>query len=775
MTAAGTTAPEQPAGARDRAARGFRVGPRVRALAQESAVVVVLLALPQLLVLLGYYRGDISPQFDFLGSYSTEAFAWWRDGGFFDPPQWMPYTWGGYPSGTALQSSAWYLPVGIAAELTDYSVRVAAVVQALHVVLGALGMYVLARRMRLGRVAASLGLVAWSFAPGFFANAQHVDIVRGYAWVPWVLLVLSPAWPWRRWWSVPVAALLLWQVLIGIYPGMVVAFVYVGLAWVIAHQVWLRPRPTAYLVPLAATVGLAGMMACLKFLPALAVRDAVEPAGPDASVFGLGILGTVFFPYDGENLPTDMSLRSYFLPAACVVLLALVPWRDRRTRPALVTALACLVVSLPLWPWFRLLGELPGFDLSRFRFSDYRPVLLACLVLLALWGLSDTLRRDALARRSGEVATLSWRRWPVLVTLGAVLAFAAAVGQVAGFTAPRWSTPWTILLASAVVVAGLAAVGSPRWRVAAPDGRVLAAVLVALTLVSGTDWAFSTTRPWRAERVVAEVETWGTTSDALIAQRADPGTAAASAVLPGERRPARTALTDDPVPVVEYQKRWNTSYYTGLASVGGYSNLKGNAAFEAAMRAFQDPATTVDARALYTAPGFVVASDGGLPPLEVMDACATSTACGRDLTVEAAGYRPGELRYRVAGSGGTVLLNEAYYRGWQVQACTDGGTCSDVPVRMGPAGVIEAELPAGDLTLTARYVTPGLTSAWLLFWAGLAGSALWAVGAALLGRRRRRQEDAAPGAPAPGAPESGVDAPASGAGDGPRADAAWRR
>ncbi|MET0434562.1 MAG: hypothetical protein ABW025_10375, partial [Cellulomonas sp.] len=701
------------------ARRRPRVSPRVRSRVQEAAVVAVLLALPQLLVLLGYYRGDISPQFDFLGSYSTEAFAWWRDGSFFDPQQWMPYTWGGYPSATALQSSAWYLPVGLASAVTDYSVRVAAAVQALHVVLGALGMYVLARRMRLGRVAASLGLVAWSFAPGFFANAQHVDIVRGYAWAPWVLLLLSPAWPWRRWWSVPVATLLLWQVLVGIYPGMVVAFVYVGLVWVVAHQIWSRPRVTAYLLPLAVTVLLAVLLACLKFLPALSVRESVEPAGPDASVFGLGILGTVFFPYDGSNLPTDMSLRSYFLPAAVVALLALVPWRDRGTRAPLLTAVACLLVSLPSWPWFRLLGDLPGFDLSRFRFSDYRPILLACVVLLALRGLADTLRRDAAARRDGTVATLSWRRWPALVVLLAVLAFAAAVGQVTGFTAPRWSTPWTILLASAVVVAGLAAVGSPRWRVAVPDGRVLAAVLVALTLVSGTDWAFSTTRPWRAERAVAEAETWGTTSDVLIARRAEPAAVAQSAVIPAAQRPARTPLTDDPVPVVEYQKRWNTSYYTGIASVGGYSNLKGNAAFEEAMAAFQDPRTTVDARALYAAPGIVVATDGGLPTADEVEACATTGACGRDLAVQPVGYRPGELTYRVSGSGGTVLLNEAYYRGWEARACPDDGACADVPLQRGPAGVVEAELPAGPSTLTLRYVTPGLELSWALFWAGL--------------------------------------------------------
>ena len=60
--------------------------PRIR----EVLVVASLLIALQTLVFGGFLSGAIIPQFDFMGGYNTEAFAWWRDGGFVAPTQWMP-------------------------------------------------------------------------------------------------------------------------------------------------------------------------------------------------------------------------------------------------------------------------------------------------------------------------------------------------------------------------------------------------------------------------------------------------------------------------------------------------------------------------------------------------------------------------------------------------------------------------------------------------------------------------------------------------------------
>ncbi|WP_273654160.1 hypothetical protein [Cellulomonas fimi] len=733
--------------------RSPRVSARTRALASEAAVVVGLLVLLELLVLGGWLAGSVSPQFDFLGGYNAEAFAWWTDGGFFHPLEWMPYAWGGYPQAVAVQGSTWYLPVGLAAAVSDFTIRTAAVVQALHVAFGALGFYVLARRWDLGRATATLALVAGFFAPGYFANAQHVDIVRGYAWAPWVLLVLSTAWPWRRWWGVPLAALVLWQAVVGMYPGMVLGYAYAGAAWVVLTQVLLRPRLRDYLVPLAAAGVAAGMLAMLKFLPAVAVRGSGE-AGVEFSEFDLGILGTVFFPYDGENLPMDMSMRSYFLPATVVALLAVVPWRDARARVAAGTAAVCALLALPVFPWFDELAALPGFDLSRFRSNDFKPVLLAAVVVLALLGLSRAVRSDALRRMSGDALHLAWRRPWVVAALACLLVGAAGVGAVAGFTVTRWVPPWTILATAAVVVVVLVGVGSPRWRALVPDARLVAGVLVALTVVSGTAWAFSTTRPWRAERVAAETGTWGRTTDDMVASRGEAVADGRSAVVPSDRRPARTPLTQEPVPIIESQNMWNDAYWTGVAAVGGYTNLKGSEAFTRAFTSFQDPATTVDARAWYAAPGVLLAADpDDVPDPADVDACAQDGDCGPGTTATAAGYEPGHLRYEVSTTGGPVQLNEAWYPGWEVRACPAGSDdgCVEPATEPSATGTIATELPAGDWVVDVDYRTPGLRTAWTLFWAAVGGLVLWAASVVLLRRRRPRTREAVP------APETAPD------------------
>lgn len=722
---------------------------RVQTALPEVAVVVGLLVLLEMLLFYGYFKGFAGPQFDFLGTYNTEAFTWWHDGGFFDPPAWVPYTWGGYPSAISLQNASWYLPVGVVAELVEYDLHIASMLHALHVAAGALGVYVLARAWGLGRLTATLGLVAGFFAPGFYANAQHVDIVRGYAWAPWLLLLLSPAWPWRRWWAVPAATFLLWQALVGVYPGMLVAFVYVGAVWVIAAQLFLRPRLRDFLLPLAGSGVLALLLAMLKFLPAIALRGTGSPSGAEDSAFDLGILGTVFFPYDGANLPTDMSMRSFFIPATCMALLALVPWRDRRTWVLAATGLTAAALSLPIWPWFDLVGELPGLSLSRFRASDFRPFLLLSVVLLALLGLSATLRAAAVRRAEGRPWQLAPGRWGAVAYLAGLLVVAAALGEGRDFGWERWTPAWTILLAAAFGVALLLGLGLRRWGVTAPDTRVVAAGLVLLTVVSGTAWAYSTTRPWLAQRIAVEQETWGERVEELIDEREDPAEAEEHAFAANDQRPARDPLTLDPVPVVEFQKQWNSAYYTGSAAVGGYTNLKGNEAFDRAMGAFQDETTADDALAFYAAPGIAVA----VPPDEIpdeadVDRCVSEGTCGDGVTVTPREYAPGHFVYEVTAPAATVLqLNESSYPGWSGEVCAPaGGECQEVELEQAAMGNIAVEVPAGTWTVELDYTTPQLDRAWQLFWAGIGLTLLWTAVAVLgaVRRARRTESDPAP-------------------------------
>src|SRR5690606_18757195 len=104
-----------------------------RGTAREWWLVAALLLAQQVVFFAGYWTGAVTPPWDFYGSYTGEAFAWWADGSFFDPPAWMPYQWGGYAAAASVQNSAWYLPVGATELVGGPTIRVAAVLSALHV------------------------------------------------------------------------------------------------------------------------------------------------------------------------------------------------------------------------------------------------------------------------------------------------------------------------------------------------------------------------------------------------------------------------------------------------------------------------------------------------------------------------------------------------------------------------------------------------------------------------------------------------------------------
>lgn len=711
--------------------------------AREIALVVAVLVVLELMMFWHYFTGNVVPApDDFIGSYNNEPLAWWRDGSLVSPAQWMPYSWGGFPAAISIQNGSWYLPIGIAAAITPYSIHAAAVLQALHVAFGALGVYVLGRRWGLARAGTMFGLVTYFFAASFFTNALHPDIVRGAAWAPWVLAVLSPTWAWKRWWGIPVAAVVIWQALAGSYPGVIVAGAYCGMAWVVTSQIVRRPRIREFLLPLCVAGVGALLLSAPKYLTAIGLRGTASPTGVDESIFDWRMVGTTIFPYDLVGLPNDPSMRAFFLPAACWAALALVRWRDPLVRVCAVAGGVVLALGMPFMPWYGALERLPGLDLSRFRMADFRVYLLLVVVVASMAGISGALERASAA----EGPKSRWAHPWGSAALAGMVALAVAVAVRADYAVPRWVEPWTLLLASAAVVALLGGFGRSRWHADRGDLRRWVAVLTVLGAVSGVFWAYAITASWRTERVVLETTVWGETSDELIEE-------GSQLELSSTRRPARVAL--DELPVAVGAVNWNSSFYDRQDAVGGYVNLKGQPAFEAAQGAFGDPEIAEQAIALYEAPGLGIEVDADtvLPSVPAVEECADSGACGDGLVVLADGYQVGDLSYRVSAASSTsVLFNEAYYPGWSVEACAPAGLsdgCQEVEPRMGAAGLVVADVPAGDWIVTLQYTTPHQDAADVAFIAGvlLLGAA---SGVVALGARRRRTAADPAGASDPG-------------------------
>ena len=704
--------------------------PRRRLLVEVLAVAATLIFL-EIIVFNDYFRGATSPTWDFANHYNTEAYAWWHDGSFFKPTEWLPYLWGGYPSTLNLQNSSFYLPVGLASSLAPFTLQASAILSAAHVAFGALGTYIFARSFRMRPSAAMVGLVIWFFAAGFYANASHLDIMRAYAWVPWVLMCASPSWPWRRWWGVILATFVFWNAILAVYPGILIAGVYVGLVWVVILQVTTKARFAQYLLPLACSFALAGAATLVRFLPFYLTRGVSGTSGPDGSTFSLELLSTFFYRYVGTDLPNDVTMRAFFLPVVAFAALAFV----RFTRPVVWGGIGVAVVAVALGtpgtPWA---DKAPGLDVSRFTMSDFKVFFLFALCILAMSAIDAIVSERTLV---GTVGASVFSRAAVpdrvrLIVLAGLVAGAVSLGVINSLTTGEWVASWLFLL---LAVALLLLATSP---LTAGQLRWVVLILALTAATSGYHWAMSNTETWSVDRLErTELPYFDSPVSVLIDSRA----AQANTTQRPSRLPDRGTDLDQ-----SRDPYGNRSFYDGTLRLSGYTNLRGTPTFEKLQATLIDPGTADAARAFWMAQGMVVATtDGALPPVEKSNACATDDACGLELS-EPVSYSPsGRFVYRLAVTLPTeVSLNEAYYPGWTATACSSSGVCTALEATSGASGQIVLDLPAGESTLTLNYSLPGSTTSWAAFWGAVAALALWA---GVLGVRQARRPRGASTAP----------------------------
>lgn len=691
----------------------------------RALIVSALLVVLQFATFIGNFTGQIAPQWDFYNQYNTEAWAWWRDGSFFEPTQWMPYAWGGFPSLLDVQNSSFYLPVGMMTLFGPFTIHASAILSALHVGFGALGLFLLARSWGVGFVPSLVGLATWFYAAGFYSNASHLDIMRAYAWIPWIVFVIGTTWRWNRWWRWPVAGVILWQGILGMYPGILVACAYVGVVYVIVSQVLFRPKVRSYLLPLVVAGGASLALVMLRYLPLILTRGTNSPSDFDLSEFSQAMWGTFLYPYaPAEGLPNDVTMRSFFLAAGVFALLPFARWGSRKVLAALALVVPAALLGLPFWPWHDAARTLPGMSLSRFTMSDYKPLLLLGIALIAVFGAQRLIESARDKRTVGS-------RIPVIVSIG-ILTLFLVLGLLGPFDDLGWIAQFTFL-AGAVALA----IAVVRQRMRATAAVV---AIVAICASSGLVAQLSTAAPWVSDRPAFERLYLGLPVDTLIAQ----GDEYEAANRDLTQRPARSTPVEPFDEAQAFSTLWGASFYTRQDAVLGYVNIKGAAPFEI-MSAELFPSGTPIARkalAFWSAPGVVMQRHGNdLPTAKELERCVDDSDCGA--TVTPVSYSPGDLVYRVSADETFAFhANEAYYAGWHVTACSvdEPDDCRAVKIRQGVHGELVGRVAAGEWNLTLRYSLPGMPTAWKLFWAGVVVLLVGGVVAEvshLVGRRRQ--------------------------------------
>ncbi len=426
---------------------------------------------------------------DFLGTYTTTpAFvgASIENGHLL---AWSPFVASGFPVDVNPQAGiyfpGWWLLGGLRIPLT---LRVLTAVQVAHVLFGSIGMLMLARARKIGWPWATVAAVAYLFFGGFYGEAEHADVVRGFSYLPWLLWSLTPPSNDGRWGRLATLPPLAWLIVSGAYPGQLSAFgltgfVYVSVALrVSGPEVWRRYRVALVLaIAASAAVCVAVLLPYLRAEQANELYRIFEPtavARAGESLAPRDLLGLYLnnfaWIYDGTVTAWAVGIP-ILIGLACIRSAVL-----RRQAP--LVACGALALALAMAPKIGVVGRAmasirPLFP-SRFPAAEYKAVVAVALVVLA----ADSWSQLATSRRE-----FPWRA-----------ALAGCVLLVGALLAPSTYGPparalWLVVV---VIFASLALIALR------PRPRVLACLLVALVAIDGAREIYDYrvlghTSPWR--------------------------------------------------------------------------------------------------------------------------------------------------------------------------------------------------------------------------------------------------------------------------------------
>jgi hypothetical protein len=387
-------------------------------------------------------------------------------------PAWNPFLLSGHPAIADPQS--WYF--SITARLWTLfdqrpDLHSFATWQFLHLLAGAGGFLLLARRLGLSAAAAALGAVVFMGGGQALGRVQHSLMMIGYAWLPWALWALDAALraprPQRLWRSAIFGVIAALLAVNRDHVAYLSCLLLIALTVAhLARQARRRPAlalrtllnlwpavvigATLLAVPLALTLELVTVSNRPAFDFAGAAHASLQPF----AFLGLlvpDLFGALTGPYWGPGtlawMPlsatgfdwTDDSISHLYMGLLPLLLLFARPWRRRRLWPLLMIGVALLLYAVGgHTPVFGLLHQwVPGVDLFR-RPADAAFPLNLMAALVAAAGLDEWRRRGQLS-------------WPLMapvfcIAIAAGLWLPLSMGHAAqAALATAVMAPWLVL------------------------------------------------------------------------------------------------------------------------------------------------------------------------------------------------------------------------------------------------------------------------------------------------------------------------------------------
>lgn len=373
---------------------------------------ILLLIIQNLVVFRNHYFHDFGFPWDFANGYYAMTAFWTTLLGQGTYPVWMPYYSMGMPFDLLLQTGAHYPPLWIFPLFRmEYSLHAAVVIQCLHVFFGAVGMYffirLIFRSVDHANFYALCGAYAFQFFGGFYSNAQHVDIIRAFAFSPWFLyfFYITPSdleKPGKRFYFIPGMILLL---VTGGYPGNVVSTtVVVGLYFLFqAMELWRCGTKLSVILKFSFFVLFVSLLGVgLSFYhlgPAVFYKNFLVRNEQIGNFTGMAMLKFEHFPsffLENTLVPGQISMTSSYVTLPVLILASMISWRIlRQYWPVLGIFLFSLLMAFGpgSFLWVILTKIFPPLGYSRFPSSDYRIFIAIAIIFFATLSLQSLINR----------------------------------------------------------------------------------------------------------------------------------------------------------------------------------------------------------------------------------------------------------------------------------------------------------------------------------------------------------------------------------------------
>ncbi|HTZ85670.1 MAG TPA: hypothetical protein VMB05_03290 [Solirubrobacteraceae bacterium] len=409
---------------------------------------------------------------DFLGTYTTTPAFVAATIGRGHAILWSPYVASGFPVDVDAQSGFYYPGWWVLGLFRiSATLRVLTTFQIAHVLFAGLGVYALARARRLEWTWALLAGIAYVFFGGFYGQAEHADIFRGFAYLPWLLWALTPPADGGRWLRLAAVPLLAWLIATGAYPGQVVSFGLTAAVYLVValygdgRALWRRYRLALLLTVVAAAAAtVAVLIPYLRAEQANELFRTIEPTAALRSEWALRPLDLLGLYLNNFSWSLDGTVTSWALAIPILIGLACTRLEGLRRHAPLV-ACGVLALLLAMTPKIGFIGHAmasirPLFP-SRFPASDYKATVALAIVVVSI---------DAWRGLSGARRTLAIRM--------AALGLALALGAI--FAPDTHAMPTRALWLVIVVIVACVALAAAR-----PPAKILVCALVVLVAIDG--------------------------------------------------------------------------------------------------------------------------------------------------------------------------------------------------------------------------------------------------------------------------------------------------